>query len=618
MSPPPAVKGLGCSGDPRHPPPPVPSTPSPSASSTTTPPLDPISATYLGLPGYDDVLTDLSPDGYAARADLTRRALADATAATPVDEREQVAKDAFLERLGLEVELDEAGVTAVPGVGDLQRAARGALGLRPDADRGRGGVVQHRGPARGGPGHPRGLPRHADRGGGRRRTWPRSVSSPPSPSRCAAGPGRTAASNFFLGLVAGTDVDGLRGDLERQARLAQRRRRRVRPLARAPSSRPAAATRTRSAASSTPSAPATSSAPTIDLEETYAWGCEELKRIEDEMDRVADQIVPGGSLDEAVAALEADPARRDRGHRDLPRLDAGPGRPHPRRHGRHALRHPRADPPDRVLHRADPRRRHLLHRPERGLHARPGGCGGRCPTASTSFATWREVTTVYHEGVPGHHLQVAQTAYRKERAQPLAAADVLGLRARRGLGALRRAADGRARLPRRPRRQARHARRPGLPGRPRRRRHRHAPRARDPARQPVRLPPGRDAGRRELGLEFMRAALPDGGRVHPLRGQPLPRLAGSGAVVQGGRADLAAGPRGRPGPARAPTSTSRPSTARRSTSARSGSTRCAGRAGRASRDPAGPGLRLAGPAGHAARAPGSSPRWWSPASTSRW
>jgi len=26
------------------------------------------------------------------------------------------------------------------------------------------------------------------------------------------------------------------------------------------------------------------------------------------------------------------------------------------------------------------------------------------------FSTWQEVTTVYHEGVPGHHLQVAQVA----------------------------------------------------------------------------------------------------------------------------------------------------------------------------------------------------------------
>jgi uncharacterized protein (DUF885 family) len=34
------------------------------------------------------------------------------------------------------------------------------------------------------------------------------------------------------------------------------------------------------------------------------------------------------------------------------------------------------------------------------------------PEGVTEFSTWREVTTVFHEGVPGHHLQVAQTAYR--------------------------------------------------------------------------------------------------------------------------------------------------------------------------------------------------------------
>jgi uncharacterized protein (DUF885 family) len=36
------------------------------------------------------------------------------------------------------------------------------------------------------------------------------------------------------------------------------------------------------------------------------------------------------------------------------------------------------------------------------------------PKGVSEFSTWRELTTVYHEGVPGHHLQVAQTMYRKE------------------------------------------------------------------------------------------------------------------------------------------------------------------------------------------------------------
>jgi uncharacterized protein (DUF885 family) len=36
------------------------------------------------------------------------------------------------------------------------------------------------------------------------------------------------------------------------------------------------------------------------------------------------------------------------------------------------------------------------------------------PQVVTTFGTWRELTTVHHEGVPGHHLQVAQAVYRRE------------------------------------------------------------------------------------------------------------------------------------------------------------------------------------------------------------
>jgi uncharacterized protein (DUF885 family) len=46
--------------------------------------------------------------------------------------------------------------------------------------------------------------------------------------------------------------------------------------------------------------------------------------------------------------------------------------------------------------------------------SRPGRMWWAVPEGIDTFSTWQEVTTVYHEGVPGHHLQVAQTAYRKE------------------------------------------------------------------------------------------------------------------------------------------------------------------------------------------------------------
>ena len=46
--------------------------------------------------------------------------------------------------------------------------------------------------------------------------------------------------------------------------------------------------------------------------------------------------------------------------------------------------------------------------------SRPGRMWWSVPQDVTWFSTWRETTTVYHEGVPGHHLQVAQTVYRRE------------------------------------------------------------------------------------------------------------------------------------------------------------------------------------------------------------
>ncbi len=36
------------------------------------------------------------------------------------------------------------------------------------------------------------------------------------------------------------------------------------------------------------------------------------------------------------------------------------------------------------------------------------------PEGVESFQTWEQTTTVYHEGVPGHHLQVAQNVYRAD------------------------------------------------------------------------------------------------------------------------------------------------------------------------------------------------------------
>ncbi len=46
--------------------------------------------------------------------------------------------------------------------------------------------------------------------------------------------------------------------------------------------------------------------------------------------------------------------------------------------------------------------------------SRPGRMWWSVPAGEDTFTTWAETTTVFHEGVPGHHLQIATAIYRRE------------------------------------------------------------------------------------------------------------------------------------------------------------------------------------------------------------
>jgi uncharacterized protein (DUF885 family) len=131
------------------------------------------------------------------------------------------------------------------------------------------------------------------------------------------------------------------------------------------------------------------------------------------MRRVADRIVPGGSVDDAVAALDADPARNiatKEEFRDW--MQALGDKAIADLHGAHF------DIPEQVR-RIECR---IAPTSDGGIYytgpsedfTRPGRMWWAVPQGQTGFSTWREVTTVYHEGVPGHHLQVGQTAARPE------------------------------------------------------------------------------------------------------------------------------------------------------------------------------------------------------------
>src|SRR3954447_19736768 len=117
--------------------------------------LDPAFATWAGITGHDDQLPDLSPEGFAGRAELDRSALAALEAVEVPGQREQVARAAMRERLTIAVERYDAGGHHQRAQRDRQLGAVRARALRCDAHRGRGRRRQHR-PAHGrGPG---GLP----------------------------------------------------------------------------------------------------------------------------------------------------------------------------------------------------------------------------------------------------------------------------------------------------------------------------------------------------------------------------------------------------------------------------------------------------------------------------
>ena len=69
--------------------------------------LSPISATMLGVPGFDNQLDDLSMVGNDKRAELTRKTLAALKAESPVNEYDRIARDVAVERLTSELNLSD-------------------------------------------------------------------------------------------------------------------------------------------------------------------------------------------------------------------------------------------------------------------------------------------------------------------------------------------------------------------------------------------------------------------------------------------------------------------------------------------------------------------------------
>ena len=145
---------------------------------------------------------------------------------------------------------------------------------------------------------------------------------------------------------------------------------------------------------------------TVDLAETYEWGKQELARIEQLQRETAERIRPGASVKEAMAVLDADPTYQISGIESLrtwmqERADEAIS----------SLDGTHFEVPEQARHIegmiAPTHDGGVYYTPPSEDFSRPGRMWWSVPEGVDTFTTWRELTTVYHEGAPGHHLQTS-------------------------------------------------------------------------------------------------------------------------------------------------------------------------------------------------------------------
>ncbi len=372
-------------------------------------------ATILGAPGHDHEWRDYSPAGLAGQLDHLRVTLLALGEAEPSDPRERIAQDAMLERLGLDVELHEAHITAsrVSSVVGAVQEMINIIDLMADdsieawssiterlrtADRPLGQIAET-------------LAREADSG---HVSAVRQIVA--TADQIKAWTGQTGDADYFEALrervpaelTDQVDTELRAAGAEARTAFAQFGEWLTRELApRAPQID--AVGREQYELESRYSLGAV-----IDLDDTYHWGFAELHRLQEEQRAIAKDLTGSRDIAAAYAALDADPARR------IP--------------GAEAFRDWMQQLADRVV--AELNGVHFDIAPEistiecriaptheGGVYytgptedfTRPGRMWWSVPLGIDAFSTWKETTTVFHEGVPGHHLQVGQNAVRSDR-----------------------------------------------------------------------------------------------------------------------------------------------------------------------------------------------------------
>jgi uncharacterized protein (DUF885 family) len=151
----------------------------------------------------------------------------------------------------------------------------------------------------------------------------------------------------------------------------------------------------------------------VDSDEAYAWGWEEFHRLLGEMERVADLILPGEGISATIEFLESNPSVTAAGTDGLLTfVESTLNDAVAELAGTHF------EVPDEIrpltvnLAPAGSPLGVYYRRPSEDF-SRPGGVWYSIGDQEV-FPLYQHVSTAFHEGFPGHHLQIATAMYRRD------------------------------------------------------------------------------------------------------------------------------------------------------------------------------------------------------------
>lgn len=379
--------------------------------------LDPVQATVLGVRGHDDELTDYSPSANDERIRLQDRTLARLDRLEPTSGQDRLVAALARERLTANRAVDEAEhLRRLSIIGSPLQAVRTVFELMPRSSDEDWHVLARR--LRALPASIDSIREALDRGLAEGVVAPRRQAEACAAQASIYGGAANGSTSFGQSLVRDLDrhQNAVRPSLYREV---------------------GAAAQAADAAFVTfaeylgevyaPGAAATDAVgeeryrrfarhftgANLDLDELYDWGWREVWSLQEQMRRAGTQIDSNATVREVADALEQDAQRAVHGPEAF-RLWAQQVQDDAiaTLHGTHFdIPEPIREVEVRLAPAGSAAAPYYTH-PSEDL-SRPGRVW--YPTRGREmFPLWAAVSTAYHEGVPGHHLQIATTVYRRD------------------------------------------------------------------------------------------------------------------------------------------------------------------------------------------------------------